>query len=57
MGFPAQRRADDFEALVESGSAGSTATRDTELLELVGALRTMPPVTARPSSCPTCARP
>ena len=47
-GFPAQRRADDFEALVESGSAGSTATRDTELLELVGALRTMPPVTARP---------
>jgi len=47
-GFWAQRRADDFEALVESGSAGSTTNRDTELLELVGALRTMPPVTARP---------
>ncbi|WP_395657072.1 DUF5667 domain-containing protein [Nocardioides sp.] len=47
-GFPAQRRADDFDALVEAGTADSPTTRDADLLELVGALRATPKVTARP---------
>src|SRR3954454_6449691 len=47
-GIPAQRRADEFNDLVESGPAGDRATRDAELLELVGALRAVPTVTARP---------
>ena len=47
-GFPAQRRADEFEALVESGSTGPDATRDADLLELVGSLRAVAPVSARP---------
>jgi hypothetical protein len=47
-GFPAQRRADAFNEQVETPSAGRPATRDADLLELVGALRTVPQVTARP---------
>ncbi|MGY2700623.1 DUF5667 domain-containing protein [Nocardioides sp. HB32] len=47
-GFTAQRRADAFHDLVEAPSAGEPATRDADLLELVGALRTVPQVTARP---------
>lgn len=55
-GFRAQRRADEFDALVEGLSttgpatdpATGPATRDADLLELVGALRSTPAVTARP---------
>ena len=47
-GFPAQRRADEFNERIEAPSAAPTATRDADLLELVGALRTVPQVTARP---------
>ena len=51
-GFPAQRRADEFDALVEgsstAGPAADRATRDSDLLELVGALRATPEVHARP---------
>ncbi|HEU5037213.1 MAG TPA: DUF5667 domain-containing protein [Nocardioides sp.] len=47
-GFTAQRRADEFNDLVEAPSTDRQATRDTDLLELVGALRTVPQVTARP---------
>ena len=47
-GFPAHRRADAFNDLVEVPSTGPAATRDADLLELVGALRTVPQVTARP---------
>lgn len=46
-GFTAQRRADEFNDRVEAPSA-APATRDADLLELVGALRTVPQVTARP---------
>ena len=47
-GFTAQRRADEFNDLVEPSSTGQQATRDADLLELVGALRSVPQVTARP---------
>ena len=51
-GFTAQRRADEFDALVEStstaGSSTDRASRDSDLLELVGALRSAPEVHARP---------
>lgn len=47
-GFTAQRRADEFNDRIEAPSTGSAATRDADLLELVGALRTVPQVTARP---------
>jgi len=47
-GFAAQRRADQFDTLVEGSSAGAPATRDADLLELVGALRSVPEVHARP---------
>jgi hypothetical protein len=45
--FPAQRRAERFDSLVE-GERHHADTRDAELLELVGALRSMPEVQARP---------
>src|SRR4051794_2520470 len=45
-GFSAQRRADRFDAMVESDS--TVESHDADLLELVGAMRSMPPVTARP---------
>ena len=47
-GFTAQRRADEFNDRVEGPPTGQPATRDADLLELVGALRTVPQVTARP---------
>lgn len=50
-GFSAQRRADQFDTWVESASRPDPADgspRDAELLELVGALRSVPVVTARP---------
>lgn len=47
-GFTAQRRADAFDALVEGRSTGDQATRDADLLELVGALRSTPQIQARP---------
>lgn len=46
-GFSAQRRADRFDAMVEGDS--TVETRDAELLELVGAMRAVPPVSARPA--------
>jgi hypothetical protein len=50
--FPAQRRADRFEALVEElvedASTRESHARDAHLLELVGALRGVPTVDARP---------
>ncbi|GAA1135293.1 DUF5667 domain-containing protein [Nocardioides aquiterrae] len=47
-GFPAHRRADEFNEQVEALSTAPAATRDADLLELVGALRTVPQVAARP---------
>ncbi len=48
-GSPAQRRADQFDALVEGLSAGVPPdSRDADLLELVGAMRSVPAATARP---------
>jgi hypothetical protein len=48
-GFTAQRRAEEFDAYVEGASTpGAADTRTTELLELVGALRATPEVSARP---------
>ncbi|MGB0099618.1 MAG: DUF5667 domain-containing protein [Nocardioides sp.] len=49
-GLAAQRRADEFEALVEGRTSADVdrATRDAELLELVGALRSTPEIHARP---------
>lgn len=49
-GFSAQRRADEFDAQVEGRSISGPAgiIRDAELLELVGAMRSLPPVQARP---------
>jgi hypothetical protein len=48
-GFTAQRRADEFDALVEGISTGDPHdVRDADLLELVGAMRGVPAVTARP---------
>ncbi|GAW48835.1 MULTISPECIES: DUF5667 domain-containing protein [unclassified Nocardioides] len=48
-GFTAQRRADQFDALVEGVStADPRDARDADLLELVGAMRGVPAVTARP---------
>ena len=46
----AQRRAEEFDALVDGTSATRElpAARDADLLELVGALRSFPPVAARP---------
>ncbi|KQW46984.1 hypothetical protein ASC77_17505 [Nocardioides sp. Root1257] len=48
----AQRRADDFDTLVEQLSTGQTydagAARDAELLQLVGALRSVPDPQPRP---------
>src|SRR3954447_22986640 len=46
-GFPARRRADEFAEIVEGARAGDAA-RDAELLELVGALRSVPRPAARP---------
>lgn len=52
-GFTAQRRADEFDTLVEGtstpGSTGERASRDSDLLELVGALRSTPEIHARPA--------
>lgn len=45
-GFSAQRRAERFDAMVEGDS--TVDAHDADLLELVGAMRAMPPVTARP---------
>lgn len=45
-GFSAQRRADRFDAMIEGDS--TVESHDSDLLELVGAMRSMPPVTARP---------
>lgn len=51
-GFTAQRRADEFNTLVEgrstSADPASGAVRDADLLELVGAMRAVPEVHARP---------
>src|SRR6478609_3779569 len=48
-GLTAQRRADQFNAMVEDSSAvARDDARDAELLELVGALRTVPEINARP---------
>ncbi len=48
-GLTAQRRADRFDAMVEgSPTVETTGARDAELLELVGAMRSVPEVTARP---------
>ena len=47
-GPTAQRRADQFNAMVEDSSAVRDGVRDAELLELVGALRTAPEINARP---------
>lgn len=51
-GFTAQRRADEFDTLVEgrstSADPASGAARDADLLELVGAMRAVPDVHARP---------
>ncbi len=48
-GFTAQRRAEEFDAYVEGSSTpGASDTHATELLELVGALRATPQVSARP---------
>jgi hypothetical protein len=48
-GIRAQRRADDFDTLVEQSSTGGTGSaRDTQLLELVGALRAVPDPQPRP---------
>jgi hypothetical protein len=46
-GFPAQRRADEFAALLE-GPSSLPAERDLRLLELVGALRGLPEAAPRP---------
>ena len=45
--FTARRRAEEFSSLVDSTS-GPTDARYVELLELVEAMRTVPPVEARP---------
>jgi hypothetical protein len=48
-GSRAQRRADQFDALVEGiSTADPRDARDADLLELVGAMRGVPAVTARP---------
>jgi len=51
-GIRAQRRADDFDTLVERSSTGETSSaadpRDAQLLELVGALRGVPEPQPRP---------
>jgi hypothetical protein len=47
-GFPAQRRADKFAALLEGPSTLLVAVRDAPLLELVGALRGLPEAIPRP---------
>jgi Domain of unknown function (DUF5667) len=47
--FAARRRAEEFNALVEGTSTRELHdARDLELLELVGTMRRVPPVTARP---------
>ena len=45
-GFSAQRRADRFDAMVDGDA--TVESHDADLLELVGAMRALPPVTARP---------
>ena len=50
-GIRAQRRADDFDTLVEQSTGGASSAgspRDIELLELVGALRAVPDPQPRP---------
>lgn len=48
-GLHAQRRADDFDTLVEqSSTSGTSSARDAQLLELVGALRGVPDPQPRP---------
>ncbi|GAB6985207.1 DUF5667 domain-containing protein [Nocardioides pyridinolyticus] len=47
-GFTAHRRADEFDALVEGTATAEAASRDRDLLELVGALRSTPEIHARP---------
>lgn len=49
-GIRAQRRADDFDTLVEQASTGArdASSREAELLELVGALRAVPDPQPRP---------
>jgi len=46
--FAARRRAEEFAALVEASSTSGPDARYADLLELVGALRDTPPVSARP---------
>lgn len=46
--FGAQRRADEFDSLIEGTSTSERAARDSELLTLVGAMRSLPEVHARP---------
>jgi hypothetical protein len=46
-GFTAQRRADEFDAMVE-GATSADRVRDADLLELVGAMRSVPQVAPRP---------
>lgn len=47
--FVSRRRADKFDAMVSAPAlARDTASQDAELLELVGSLRSMPEVAARP---------
>jgi hypothetical protein len=48
-GFTAQRRADEFDAIVEGASPVERGSaRDADLLQLVGAMRSVPPASARP---------
>jgi hypothetical protein len=46
--FPAQRRAERFDRMVEGGRHDHVDRRDADLLELVGALRSVPEAQARP---------
>src|SRR3546814_4819308 len=46
---PAQRRAEEFAALVDDPDGATAASaRDSDMLELVGAMRSVPATTARP---------
>lgn len=47
--FPARRRAEQFDSLVEGASTGPVDARYVELLELVGALRDTAPAEPRPA--------
>lgn len=45
--FVSRRRADEFDALLSASAPGREATQYADLLELVGSMRSLPPVTAR----------